>query len=83
MRIKIFSNGEEWEELEFSSNRKEEILLGRSEIWDVRINDILLSRVQWVIKYDADEEWWKLFDGYRKRQSTNGVWKYDFYFILF
>ena len=63
-------NGEsEGVEYKFWSNSETEILIGRSEIWNVWIKDKLLSRVQWCISFEQGK--WILKDGFKVKVFKN------------
>ena len=50
------------------------LTLGRSEHSDICIDDKLISKTQFTIKY-IDEKWY-IEDGNNGKESTNGTWYY-------
>ena len=60
--------------IEKSKNFK--ITIGRSQKCDVSIGDMMLSKIQSCIEYNAKENQFYLLDGNEEKESTNGTWVY-------
>jgi hypothetical protein len=51
------------------------ILIGRYNNADIKLDDKLLTRIHCEISY-SEKDGWVLFDGFEGKSSTNGTWIY-------
>ena len=59
---------------EFEQDKNKLITIGRSQKCDIIIEDMMLSKIQASIEYNASEQVVYLYDGDTKKESTNGTW---------
>ena len=50
------------------------ITIGRSQKCDIVIEDMMLSKIQCYIEYNAHNQCFYLYDGDGEKESTNGTW---------
>ena len=61
-------------EFQIKNNNNTIITIGRSQKCDIVIEDMMLSKMQCYIEYNANEEYFYLYDGDGEKESTNGTW---------
>jgi hypothetical protein len=61
-------------EFQIKNNNNTIITIGRSQKCDIVIEDMMLSKMQSYIEYNASEECFYLNDGDGEKESTNGTW---------
>ena len=61
-------------EFQMKSNNNARITIGRSQKCNIVIEDMMLSKMQSYIEYNAREECFYLNDGDGEKESTNGTW---------
>ena len=61
-------------EFQIKNNSNTIITIGRSQKCDIVIEDMMLSKMQAYIEYNANEECFYLYDGDGEKESTNGTW---------
>ena len=61
-------------EFQIKNNNNTIITIGRSQKCDIVIEDMMLSKMQSYIEYNASEECFYLYDGDGEKESTNGTW---------
>ena len=61
-------------EFQIKNNNNTIITIGRSQKCDIVIEDMMLSKMQSYIEYNANEECFYLNDGDGEKESTNGTW---------
>ena len=61
-------------EFQIKNNSNTIITIGRSQKCDIVIEDMMLSKMQSYIEYNANEECFYLYDGDGEKESTNGTW---------
>lgn len=82
LKLRFFGGTMKGEEMEFDPANQTTVRLGRNKNSnDIHINDNLLSKVQFSIQFQQDQQQWVLVDGSTSRsgehrQSTNGTWLY-------
>ena len=74
LSIKVFSS--EGANIFTFGEEQTQILIGRSDICDLKVKDKLLSRVQATIYFNPKGKNWTLCDGFKDRPSTNGIYHY-------
>ena len=50
------------------------ITIGRNQKCDIIIEDMILIKIQAYILYNAKDDYFYLYDGVGKKESTNGTW---------
>jgi hypothetical protein len=83
LKLKIFGGNNNGDVHEYSVNQMQngrQILMGRANECDIKIDDKLLSKVQCHIQLEFSEDGnyhWMLYDGGPQgKASTNGTWLY-------
>ena len=61
-------------EFDIDENQNYFINIGRNQNCDVIIEDMMLSKIQCYIEYNANDKLFYLNDGDGKKESTNGTW---------
>ena len=61
-------------EFNIEKNKNKFISIGRSEKCDIIISDDMLSKVHTCIEYKYKDKSFYLYDGDKKKESTNGTW---------
>ncbi len=61
-------------EFQIKNNNNTIITIGRSQKCDIIIEDMMLSKIQAYIQYNAKEDCFYLYDGDGEKESTNGTW---------
>ena len=69
------NSNNKYEEHFFDSN-SEEVLLGRSDICNIKLESNILSKVHCTFKFNIKEKAWYVSDGTGERSSTNGTWMF-------
>ena len=59
---------------EFEQDKNKIITIGRSQKCDIFLEDMMLSKTQACIEYNANDGCVYLCDGDNKKESTNGTW---------
>ena len=61
-------------EFDIDENQNYLINIGRNQNCDIIIEDMMLSKIQCCIEYNANDKCFYLNDGDGKKESTNGTW---------
>ena len=61
-------------EFQIKNSNNTVITIGRSQKCDIVIEDMMLSKIQCLIKYNSHDECFYLYDGDGEKESTNGTW---------
>ena len=61
-------------EFDIDENQNCFINIGRNQNCDIIIEDMMLSKIQCCIEYNANDKCYYLNDGDGKKESTNGTW---------
>ena len=59
---------------ELEQDKNKLITIGRSQKCDIFLEDMMLSKIQASIEYNANDQCVYLYDGDNKKESTNGTW---------